>query len=182
VQEMPHQIQIEDDLLRVFGQAADRHLEQRLFNLLRVVRDLMETSVFVIAQLQSVEGAGGGQSDAFILQTIPSQRIGFARRDRQERIQPQGGMIVEVFVTQSHGVQALGDQLWDGMINEKWMALIAEALGQGAGNPQAPVDLAEEQGAAVRTEVATGKVGLDAAGSQVIKEERLIQCEHAASL
>ena len=48
VQPMAHRVQIQHDLLGVFGQTAHPHFQQASLNLGRVVRDFMAAGIFVI--------------------------------------------------------------------------------------------------------------------------------------
>jgi hypothetical protein len=60
------------------------------------------------------------------------------------------------------------------VIHEPRIALIVEADGQGAGEAEAMVGLAQQQRAAVGGERAAGEIGHDLAATQVLKEQRLV--------
>jgi transcriptional regulator len=58
-------------------------------------------------------------------------------------------VVVEVHVSQGDAFDALGDQLFQEVIDEAGIAMIHEAAGDAAGQTQALIDLAQQQGAAV---------------------------------
>ena len=59
------------------------------------------------------------------------------------------------------------------MIDLTGIAPIEKALGQSAGDPQAAIDLAQEQRSAVTGEITTGKIRDHFATTQVLKKKRL---------
>ena len=127
--------------------------------------DFMIARGLVVAQLQPVERAGASQGAALVVQAIPAQWVLFAGRHRQEWVQSQGVVIVEILITQRQGVQALGQQLLDGVVHKHLLAQVVKTVGQSARKPQALIDLAQEQDATITAEMAAGKVGLHLAGS-----------------
>ena len=106
--------------------------------------------------------------------TIPPERIAFIAGGGQERVQPKGVVIVEVFITQGQPIEPLGQQLREGVIDKALIASIGKTTGQGAGETQAMIDLAQEQDAAVAGEKTAGKIGHDFARAQILKEHGLI--------
>ena len=104
-------------------------------------------------------------------QTLLSQGIGFFTGRRQQRVQPQALVIIDVFIAQGRCVDALTQQLFDGMFHPKRVATIAKALGQGPSQAQSEVHLAQQERAGIAGESAAAKVCLHPASSQVIKEQ-----------
>src|ERR1035438_8875884 len=95
----------------------------------RVVRDLMAAGLFVIGKLQAVERGGRGQRDAPMLRQHPllSQWIDLAAGRRQERVQSQALVIVDVLIAQSRAKDALAQQFLHRMIDPSGGALIVKA-------------------------------------------------------
>ena len=91
-------------------------------------------------------------------------------------------MVVEVLVAQRQSVGPLRQQLPHRVVHIKLLAPIVEALGQALGQTQTGVHLAQQQHAAIAGERAAGKVSLHLAGTQVIKEKRLLGGDHLSSL
>ena len=93
-------------------------------------------------------------------------------------------MVVEVLVAQGQGVDPLGDQLLDGVLDEVGVAVVGEAGGELADDPGESLGLAEQQGAAVGGDVAAVEVGEDLAGAEHGKVEvgRVTLCGHRAAL
>ena len=83
-------------------------------------------------------------------------------------------MIVEVLATQRQTVEPLGQQLGHGVIDIAGVARVVKAAGQRAGQAQAVIDLAEQEHAAVAGEIPGGELGDDLAGTEVLKEQRLV--------
>lgn len=108
------------------------------------------------------------------MEAVLSQRVGFVAGGGQQRIQPQARVIVEVFLTQGQPVQALGQELFHGMVHIRLRARIVEAPGQGSRQAQARIDLAQEQRAAIAGECPAGKIRDHFARTQVLKEQRLV--------
>lgn len=83
-------------------------------------------------------------------------------------------VIIEVLVAQSQPVEPLGQQLRQRVIYKTLIARVGKATGQRARQPEALIDLAQEQDAAVTGEGASGKIGHDLARTQVLKEHGLV--------
>ena len=82
-------------------------------------------------------------------------------------------MVIEILVPQGQPLQALGQKLGERMLDEAGIARVAKTRGQGAGDAQPVIDLAEQQHAAIAGEVAGGKIGAHFAGAQVRKKQWL---------
>ena len=82
-------------------------------------------------------------------------------------------MVIEILVPQGQAIEALGHQLGQRMLDEAGVAGVVEARGQGAGDAQPVIDLAEQPHAAVAGAVAGGKIGDDFAGAQVSEKQGL---------
>ena len=93
-------------------------------------------------------------------------------------------MVVEVLVAQGQAVDALGDEMLDGVLDEVGVAMVGEAGGELADDAGELLGLAEQQGAAVGGDVAAVEVGEDLAGAEHGKVEvgRVTLCSHRAAL
>ena len=169
VQPMAHRVPIQHHFLGVLGQTTHSHLQQASLNLGRVVRQFVAASALVVGQLQAVERAGRRQGDAAVrrVQTVLSQGIGLVAGGGQEGIPAQLLVIVEVFVTLGQSVDALGQQLRQGVLDPSLVAPVVKALGQALDHPEIGVGLAQQQDAGVGGEGAARKVSHDFARAQV---------------
>jgi hypothetical protein len=165
VKQMPHRIEVEDDLARVLGQTPRAQLEQTGFDLLWIVRQLVAAGVAVVGEFEAVERGRRRQRRAAIRGTEPvlAERVGVLAGDGQERIAAQLIVIIEVFVTEGERFDALGEQGFEVVLDEAGVALIVEASGQRPGEAEAAIDLAQQQHAAVGGERAAREIGDDAA-------------------
>ena len=83
---------------------------QQRFNLFRLRLNFMVTLIPAApTQFQSVQGRAPGQPIALVpLQySLLAGKVLFARQKRMHRIQPQPVMVVEIFIAQRQGVDAL---------------------------------------------------------------------------
>ena len=184
VEPVAHGVEVQDDLARVFGQAPDPQFQQAGFDLGRIVGDFMRAGLLVVGQLQPVERGGAGQGHAPVLRPDPihSQRVAFVARNGQQRIQPQPRMVIEIFIPQGQAIEPLIQELFDGVIHPLRLAVVVEAGRQTAGQAQPAVDLAQQEHAGIHGEMPAGKVGLYAAGAQILKQKGLLSGRHVSSL
>jgi hypothetical protein len=143
-------IQIDNDLLALLGQTTHPHLQKGVLNRLMIGPDLVTTSIFIVTELQPVEGRSAGERFALIRDGTPgSKRIFFTDRHGKERIEPQKMMIIEILVTCSQPQQTLGHQFAYGVFGQERVTQIAKAPSQGPGNAQTFIDLAQQEQAAI---------------------------------
>ena len=79
----------------------------------------------------------------------------------EERIGTQGVGVVAILVTAGDLVDALGQEIPQGMLRVGGMALIVEGLCQAVGKADLPVDAPQQQGAEIRGQGATLEVGTE---------------------
>lgn len=91
-------------------------------------------------------------------------------------------MVMEILVAQGQAIEPLIQELFDGVLHPLRLAVVVEAGRQTAGHAQAAVDLAEQEHAGIHGEVPAGKVGLHPAGAHILKQKRLLDGRHVASL
>ena len=72
-----------------------------------------------------------------------------AEREREQAVVAQGVMIVDIFVAERESIQALGDQIVQGMLATRGIAVIAEAGGHAAGLVERAVRGLQQQGAPI---------------------------------
>jgi hypothetical protein len=90
-----------------------------------------------------------------------SQWIDLAAGRRQERVQSQALVIVDVLIAQSRAKDALAQQFLHRMIDPSRGALVVKALRQFPGQPKVDVNLTQQQRAGIGGEGAAGKIGRD---------------------
>jgi hypothetical protein len=88
--------------------------------------------------------------------------VAFDRR-LPDQIVTQRVVIVEIFITLSQPVNALAHQTQDRMFDALWIARIGQDFGQGFGQTDVPVGLAQERDAAIAGHVPAGEAGADQA-------------------
>ncbi len=159
----------------MLGQTTRSHLQQTGFDLGRIVRQLVAATAPVVGQLQPIECARPRQGNPTMrrIEPILSQRIALVAGRRQQWIQPQVIVIVEVFIAQSQPVDPLSQHLLHGMVNIYLLTVVLKALRQGQGQSQVRIDLTQQQRTPITGEGATGKIGHDFTRTQVLKKERL---------
>ncbi len=90
---------------------------------------------------------------------------------RQQRVVPQGLLIVEILVAASQAEDPLGQQRLHLVGDPGWVARIRQGRGNGLDEPGAPIDLSQEQQAAVAGKGAPGEVGDNSLARQAGKQQ-----------
>jgi len=174
VDAVAHGVEVQDDFPGVLVQATHAQRQQRGLDLWRIGVDFGVAVGGPVALFEALQGGGGGQGRGAVVAAVGAQGLALVAGDGQERIAAQGGVIVEVVVAQGLGQEALEQQLAHGVVAVAGVAGVGEGAGQGGAQPQAGIELTQEQDAAVAGEVAAGEIGHDLAAAQVLKEERLV--------
>ena len=124
-------------------------------------------------QFQAVEGTLAGQGLALVpgAQPVLAGGVGLADEGREQGVAAQGVLVVEVFVAQGQAVDALADELQDGVFEGVGVAVVGEAGGALAQRAGEALRLAPEQGTAVGGDGAAVEPGDDVALTQGLKRE-----------
>ena len=97
------------------------------------------------------ERAFAGRRLAAVARPLPGLAGGVALADDGGRqgVAAQDIVVVEVLVAQGQGVDALGEKVFEGVLDQVGVAMIGEAGGELADDRREVRGLAEEQGVAV---------------------------------
>jgi hypothetical protein len=98
-----------------------------------------------------------------------TQRIPLPHQCRQQRIAAQVIVIVQVFVPQRQPINALGDQFFQGVIDQIGVAVIGETGSELRQNSESSLDLREEQTPAIRGDLSTLEIPFDATSPKPLK-------------
>ena len=92
--------------------------------------DLVVAGAARVTQLQTVESKGCRQRVAAIgrAATNGTQRIELSHRQREQWINPEPRMVIEILVTQRQSMHALGEQLPYNMFDKSPITPVTEAL------------------------------------------------------
>ena len=91
----------------------------------------------------------------------PQHRAQLARQHRKRRVLAQLVVIVEVFIPQCQAEDTLPHQGLDLMLDIARVAPIDESVGEATHQPEAPVDLSQQQCSCVRGDVPAVETGDD---------------------
>src|SRR5208337_2082915 len=140
------------------------------------ILNLVRAVLLLVAQLQPVERRRTGQRDSRRVRMHPvlAQGLTLVDRHRQQRIMPQRVVIVEILIAQHQPIQALVQQLFQGVIAIAHVPPVDEGPGQTPGQPQTLVQLAHQQDSAVVGQIAPRKIRLHFARPQGLKEHQLV--------
>ena len=110
-----------------------------------------------LAELHAVQFARTGQCIAAVTLANPrlARHIALAHQQRQHRITAQLPMVVEIFVSERDGMEALRHQLMHAMFDARRIAVIDQTPRYPRGQPGALVDLAEQEAAGVGVDAST---------------------------
>ncbi len=98
-----------------------------------------------------------------------SQRIGLAAGRRQQRVQAQALVVIDVLVAQSRAEDTLAEQFLHGMIHPGRITLVVKAPGQFRGQAKLQINLAQQQRTGIARKRAAGEIGHDFSCAQVLK-------------
>ena len=173
-------VEIEHDDLALACDGLHALAQQQRFDLAGVRPDLARAAARLVgvlrAELQAVERALAGQRLAFVLRemTLEADHIGASAHRGPQRIEAQLVVIIDVFVSQRDGEDALAQHHGEIMLDEALIARIGEATGKFLAEPLRAIHLAQQQRAAITGEVATGEIRLDAPAAELVKIEALL--------
>src|ERR1041385_829162 len=160
----------------MLGQATNGLLQKTTFDLLRIVRQLMTSAMLVIRQLQTVQGGGRGQrySSKLGQQPILPERVALLTGYRQQWIQAQSLVVINILIAQSQTVNALRKQFLHLVIYPTRIPPVVKAASQTPAHPKPSINLPEQQRSSITGEGPARKIRHHFAWPQVLKEQRLI--------
>jgi len=151
-------VEIKHDLARCAIMRFEEKIHQQRIDLRIVAIDLVILRRMPPRRvLQAIERALAGQRFA----VGPQHRVQLARQHRKRRVLAQLVVIVQVFIPQCQAEDALSHQGLDLMLDIARVASIDEAVGEATHQPEALIDLSQQQCACVRGDVPTIKTGYD---------------------
>jgi hypothetical protein len=111
--------------------------------------DFLVTAVGVGAdgrQFEPIERALASEGFAAVLgaEAVVAERVGPADGDRQERIEAEAVVVVEVFVAEAQAKDALFEEIGQRMFDKIRVAMIGEAVGEALDQVELGLDLAEQ--------------------------------------
>ena len=136
-------------------------------------------------QFQAIQRTLAGQRLAaiFVAAAILAGRIGLADQNGQERIESQGIVVIEVFVAQGQGEDALGEQIVRPMFDPLGIAVIGETGGESAKDAGLGLHLPQQESAGVRSDGPAVESGGDCPASEGLEIELacVTLCHHRAA-
>lgn len=177
MQRVVGRVEIEHEHLRVARETTHAQLQKRRLHRLWVRVQLAVIIRVLRAEFEAVERRRAGQRRAAMPGASPlhAEDVLFSCRRREQWIQAQPRVIIEILVAEGECVDALGEQLAHAVNHQSGDAAIGETSGQRAGDGEARIDLAQQQSAAIRAEQAAGKIGDHFAAIKFLKKERLAE-------
>ena len=174
VQRVVGRVHVQHDLLRGLRVCLQEQLHQQRVEPLRIGHDALVAVLPGLlggAQLEPVEGAGAGQRMApvALAHAALTGHVGAAEREREQAVVAQGVMVIDILVAEREPVQALGDQVLQGMLAARRIAVIAEAGGHAGGQLEGAVGGPQDDGPAVRGHAAAVEAG-DHLSAAVVRE------------
>lgn len=156
VQRRVGRVEIENHLLGRFLMRFDKRLEQQLVDALELAADLRVAVGAVGCALEPIQGGLAGQRLAAVPLTLAifSLQVTLAGQQRQHGVVAQLVVVVEIFVAQRDGVDALLDQLGDAVLDAFGITMIFKAAGQSFEQTQPPLDLAQQHCSALGADLA----------------------------
>ena len=169
-------IEVEHDPAGRPGVGLEEEADEEILDVASAADDLLVTVVLVGpdgGQFETVERALAGECLAAIAWSFPGLAggVAFADDGGQERVASEIVVVVEILVSQGQGVDALGDELFEGMLDESWIAMVGEAGGELADDAGDFFGFLEEQGTAIGGDGAAVEVGEDLTGAEHGKVE-----------
>ena len=151
-------VEIQHDLARCTLMRFEEKIQQQPIDLRIVAIDLVILRRMSPRRvLQAIERALARQW----LAVGPQHRAQLARQHCKRRVLAQLVVIVEVFIAQRQAKDALPHQRLDLMLDIARVAPIGEAGGEATHQPEATIDLSQQQCTCVRGDVPTIETGYD---------------------
>ena len=174
VQRVIGRIEVEPSLARGPRMRFHQELDQQLIEGLRTRDDALvavRRRRLGVAEFQAVERARTGQRLAAVALSNArvARHIPFAHQQRQSGVGTQVVMIVEVFLTEPDGLEALRHQFMHVGLDARWMTGIDKALRYARRDPNALIDLPQETAAGVRTDASAVESTRHRTSSQGVK-------------
>jgi hypothetical protein len=149
---------------------------EEAFDVAGAAGDLLVSAVLAGAdggQFEAVERALAGQRLAPVPLASPglARGVGLADDGGEQGIAPQVVVVVEALVAQRQGVNPLGDQVGDGVLDEVRVAMVGETGGELMDDAGELLGLSEQERAAVGGDGAAVEIGEDLAGTEHGKVE-----------
>ena len=128
-------VKIKHNLLGRFSERSDEQIDEKLFDLLHRSRNLLVTAVRAGpggCQFESVQRTLASQGLALVLlaATVLSRRIALADHRGQQGVQPKLVVIIQILIAQSQRVNTLGNELFDGVLNQVGITVVGKAFGE----------------------------------------------------
>lgn len=148
-------VEIEPDLRGWGAIGVEEAVDQQAVHARGVGDDLFVTRAGIglgRGELQAVERAGARQRLAPVAgqQAIGAARVGLAHQHRQQRVEAQAVVVVEILIAQRQGIHPLRDELGDAVLDRLGVTVIGELLRQACEDLRARLDLAQQQSTTVR--------------------------------
>ena len=158
------------------GDGLDSHLEQQRLHLLRVKLDLVQRPLPVGTEFEAVERAFACQRLALVLllAAVEAEHVGASANRRQQRIQAQALMVVDVLVAQGDAHDPLAQQHGQLVLDEKGIAVIGEKPGKLLAETPDPVHFPQQQRAALAGQMPAAEIRFDPAAAKPLKCEGLL--------
>jgi hypothetical protein len=100
--------------------------------------------------------------------------IFFADDHRQASIVAELVMVDEIFIAQAEAINALFDEVFEGMLDAVGVTMVGKTAGKLAEEAELIFDLAKQQSAGVGGDVPAGEGGEDIAASQGLEKQRVV--------
>jgi hypothetical protein len=147
-------VEIEPDLRGWGAIGVEEAVDQQAVHARGVGDDLFVTRAGVglgRGELQAVEGAGARQRLAPVAgqQAIGAARVGLAHQHRQQRVEAQAVVVVEILIAQRQSNHPLRDELGEAVLDRLGVTVIGKLLRQACEDLRARLDLAQQQSTTV---------------------------------
>ena len=110
-------------------------------------------------------------------------RVGFPRQRAEQWIDPQRVVVAQVLVAKAQAQDALHREFSSGVLDPKWVAVVAEAAREALDDPGPELDFPEQHRPAVRADSPPVESGHDLAAALTLELEFLLRtlCLHHRS-
>jgi hypothetical protein len=142
-------VEVDHEALGRAGVGLEEERHEEALDVVSAADDLLVAAVLVGpdgGQFEAVQGALAGQRLAPVALPLSGLARGVSLADDggEQRVTAEVVVVVEVLVAQRQGVDPLGDQLLDGVLDEAGVAVVGEAVGELADDPGESLGLAEQ--------------------------------------
>jgi len=151
-------------------------VDEEVGHAVQMSNDLLVAALLVGSdrgEFEAVEGTLAGQRLALVgsLEAVGSGGIGLTGEDSEQGVSAEAVVVVEILVSEAEAVDALFDELQEGVFDAVGIAVVGETVGEGIQEVELLLDFTQKQPASVGGDGTAVKGGENRTGTEGLEIE-----------